>query len=224
MVRKNDKWRPYDVHDAIRRAAYCRALRERVGLSRLEFAKIARVTERSAGRWEDNEGGGNCPDDVLQLLEDALNAQRAAVARAVARAYALAGATGGAGDRDASGGGSMQNRTDVRSAGGAGVAENRPVKGPAIPGGGAPAPTPVKGASMPNAHERARDVKARAMPIRLLYYPNQHVHDLLHAERAYYGIANATARACAQELERLGFTIEWKYADASDIGMDDILA
>lgn len=226
MVRKNDKWRPYNVDEAIRRAVLCRTLRERVGLSRLEFARLAQVTERSAGRWEDCNGGGNCPDDVLQLLENELEKQRAAVARAVARAYAMTGATGGAADHEAAGGGAMQSRQPAdRGQGGGDAADIRPVKGASIPMGGAHATASpaVKGASMPNARERARDVKGASMPIRLLYYPHQRSYDVTHAEHAYYGVANATARACAQELERLGFEIEWKYADESDAYEDNIL-
>lgn len=58
----------------------------------------------------------------------------------------------------------------------------------------------------------ARD--ADSMPwVTLLYYPSQRCYELCHAnDSTFYGVANANARAIAQELERLGFGIEWRYA------------
>ena len=151
----SEKQRPYDVPEAIRRAAHCKALRERVGMNQDALARAAGVTVRSVTRWESPEGAGNCPDDVLDLLAAALERQRDVVDVAVSRAIALAD-------------------------------------------------------SMPSD----------SMPtIRLLYYPNQSTYDMLHKrDKGYYGIANANARATAQELEAEGFTVEWKYADESDIG------
>ncbi len=47
----------------------------------------------------------------------------------------------------------------------------------------------------------------------LPYYPNQTTYIECHADSdGYYGFANATLRAIAVELERLGLEVEWKYA------------
>lgn len=149
---KDGPARPYDVADAIRRAAACRAMRERIGLSVEGLAEAAGVTVRSVTRWESPEGKGSCPDDVLELLESMLDDQARAVGRAIERIRAISDA-------------------------------------------------------MPDAE--------------LHYYANQRSFEAINPNEAgYYGVANATARAVAQELERMGYGIEWRYAASPSPRMD----
>lgn len=149
---KDGPARPFDVADAIRRAAACRAMRERVGLSLDGLASAAGVTVRSVTRWESPEGRGSCPDDVLELLESMLDDQARAIDLAVDRLGDGSGAT-------------------------------------------------------------------RAT---LHYYANQRHYEIDRPKEAgYYGTANATARAVAQELERRGCGIEWRYAASDDAGSSE---
>lgn len=210
-MRKGQKARPYDVGEAIERAARCRALRERAGLNRDALARLAGVTERSAGRWEDEYGAGNCPADVLELLESLLDRQADIVADAVAAVDSGAWGVGSAAPdgsesglkTDAPGGAAC-----IRQGGGGGL--NPTVYGGLAPGGDRGRKNdPPKPISMPGGGPGGG-----AVPwVTLLYYPSQRCYELCHAnDSTFYGVANANARAIAQELERLGFGIEWRYA------------
>lgn len=226
--------RPFDVADAVRRAARCRALRERAGLNLEGLAELAGVTVRSVSRWESPDGRGSCPDDVLEALESLLDRQAAlvgvAMSRAVEAAEAVAGRVGSAG-----GGGGPKPGLNP---GGLGAAPGGPDGGADGPCGG-----PSKADSMPGGAAAGRfdagggargldsmpggaadsmpcdPMPCGAMPcdsmpsVMLLYYPTQRVYDECHPkDGGYYGIANANARAAAQELERLGFSIDWRFA------------
>lgn len=205
--------RPFDVEEAVQRAAECRARRERCGLNIEGLARLAGVSERSVNRWESWEGRGSCPDDVLDLLDSLLDRQADIVAGAVAAVAAdrsIWGAHAAAPDGSESG-----LKTDapggaacIRQGGGGGL--NPTVYGGLAPGGDRGRKTdPPKPISMPGGGPGGG-----AMPwVKLLYYPSQRCYELCHAnDSTFYGVANANARAIAQELERLGFGIEWRYA------------
>lgn len=205
--------RPFDIDEAIQRAAECRARRERCGLNIEGLARLAGVSERSVNRWESWEGRGSCPDDVLDLLDSLLDRQADIVAGAVAAVAAdrsiwdvhaatpdgsesglKTDAPGGAGCMPHGGGGEL----------------NPTVYGGLAPGGDRGRKTdPPEPISMPGGGPGGG-----AMPwVTLLYYPSQRCYELCHAnDSTFYGVANANARAIAQELERLGFGIEWRYA------------
>lgn len=151
------KQKPFDVDDAIKRAAICRATRERVGLTREILAKLVSVSERSVNKWESHTGEGSCPDDVLDLLYDLLEKQDDDVARAVELAK-IALSSGG------------------------------------------------------------RDVRQAMLPL----YPRQTVYKECHPDSSgFYCVANATLRAIAVELERLGIEVEWRYATPEIVASSD---
>lgn len=224
-MRKGHKSRPYDEAVAVERAARCRALRERAGLNRDALARIAGVTERSAGRWEDESGAGNCPDDVLELLECLIDRQADLVSNAVGAIEAGRVRLDGPSpdeacisDSELETGASVSDfGSRIGSPGGprciapGGPGELNQLVYPGLaPGGDRGRKTdPPKPISMPGGGPGGG-----AMPlVTLLYYPSQRCYELCHAnDSTFYGVANANARAIAQELERLGFGIEWRYA------------
>lgn len=201
--------RPFDVPDAIRRAARCRALRERAGLTLEQLATLAGVTIRSVSRWESFDGRGSTPDDVLETLETLIDTQTDLVADAVdtagrlcrARIGSDTGAAGGAACMAPEGGDALNQAVYAGSVQGGDPAENRALPKPiSMPGGG--------------GGGDALD----AMTVTLPYYSSQHAFDLCHPnERFHFGVANANARAIAQELERLGFIVDWRYAERDNI-------
>lgn len=231
-MRKGYKSRPYDEAVAIERAARCRALRERAGLNRDALARIAGVTERSAGRWEDESGAGNCPDDVLELLECLIDRQADLVSNAVGAIEAGSVRLDGAPPDEA-----YISDLELETAASLSDSDSRigPPGGPrciapGVPGelnqlvhaglapGGDPAenralPKPI---SMPGGGPGGGALDA--MTVTLPYYSSQHAFDLCHPnERFHFGVANANARAIAQELERLGFIVDWRYAERDNI-------
>lgn len=225
MTRKGERWRPYDVAGAITRAAECRAARERVGLTRDQLAALAGVTERSAGRWEDADGAGNCPDDVLELLGDLLDRQAALAYRAgdLARALLDGARADGPAVSDFRSVSAPPPGALCTAPGGAGEV-NRAVEGGWVQ---ASPETPKKaslevdfdargggGRGEGDLDSRFVRLDADSMPwATLLYYPSRRCYAECHAnDSTFYGVANANARAIAQELERLGFGIEWRYA------------
>lgn len=214
--------RPFDVPDAIHRAARCRALRERAGLNLEAFAAVVGVTVRSVNRWESFDGRGSTPDGVLETLETILDKQADIIADAVDTAGRLCRARLGSG----TGGGARVSETGSKTdgAGGAacmapdgGGALNRAVYAGSVQGGD-PAenqalPKPI---SMPGGGGGGGALDA--MTVTLPYYSSQHAFDLCHPnERFHFGVANANARAIAQELERLGFIVDWRYAERDNI-------
>lgn len=205
--------RPFDIDEAIERAAECRARRERCGLNVEGLARLAGVSERSVNRWESWEGRGSCPDDVLDLLDSLLDRQADVAAAAVAAVAADLGVWGvhaAAPDGSESG-----LKTDAPGGAacirqGGGGALNQAVYPGLAPGGDRGRKTDLpKSISMPGGGG-----DAGSMPwVTLLYYPSQRCYELCHPnDSTFYGVANANARAIAQELERLGFGIEWRYA------------
>lgn len=201
MVRKGDKWRPYDEAEAVARAARCRMQRERVGLNRRALATLAGVTERSAGRWEDESGAGNCPPDVLALL-DALAARQRGIVEAYAwRGEAVAACIG------PDGGGEVNQAVYTDS-----------VHGPyKLDLDGSPeVDFDARGAGPGGA---GGDLDAMgALRATILCYPSQRCYELCHPNSTlYYGIVNANAQAVAQELEAIGFEIDWKYATVEEV-------
>ena len=218
--------RPFDIEEAIERAAECRARRERCGLNVEGLARLAGVSERSVNRWESWEGRGSCPDDVLDLLDSLLDRQADIVSAAVAAVAADCGGLGGhatapdvseSGLRTAAPGGAACMRQ------GGGGELNQAVYPGLAPGGDRGRKTDLpKSTSMPGGGGGGEDdldagfvrLDADSMPwVTLLYYPSQRCYELCHPnDSTFYGVANANARAIAQELERLGFGIEWRYA------------
>lgn len=199
--------RPFDVPDAIHRAAICRALRDRAGLNLEAFAAVVGVTVRSVNRWESFDGRGSTPDDVLETLETLIDRQTDLVADAVdtaaracrARIGSDTGTAGGASCMAQEGGGALNRAVDGGLVQGGDPAENRAL------------PKPI---SMPGGGGDALD----AMAVTLPYYSSQRSFDLCHPnERFHFGVANANARAIAQELERLGFIVDWRYAERDNI-------
>lgn len=216
MVRKGDKWRPYDEAEAVARAARCRMQRERVGLNRRALATLAGVTERSAGRWEDEDGAGNCPPDVLALL-DALAARQ----RGMVEAYSWRGEAVASfldpGSRTAAaragacigpdGGGEVNPAVytdDLRGPFKLDLDGSPEVDFDAIGGG---------------AGGTRDDLDAMgALRATILCYPSQRCYELCHPNSTlYYGVVNANAQAVAQELEAIGFEIGWKYATVDEV-------
>lgn len=201
--------RPFDVPDAIHRAAKCRALRDRAGLNLEAFAAVVGVTVRSVNRWESFDGRGSTPDDVLETLETLIDKQTDLVADAVETAARLCrarlgsdtGTAGGASCMAQEGGGALNQAVYAGSVQGGDPAENKRLPKPiSMPGGG--------------GGGDALD----AMTVTLPYYSSQHAFDLCHPnERFHFGVANANARAIAQELERLGFIVDWRYAEKDNI-------
>lgn len=221
MVRKGDKWRPYDGGEAVARAARCRMQRERVGLNRRALATLAGVTERSAGRWEDEDGAGNCPPDVLALL-DALAARQ----RGIVEAYSWRGeAVASASFLD------HGSRTAAAQAGACigpdGGGEVNPavytdsVHGPyKLDLDGSPeVDFDARGAGPDDADDADGDLDAMgALRATILCYPSQRCYELCHPNSTlYYGVVNANAQAVAQELEAIGFEIDWKYATVDEV-------
>lgn len=85
------------------------------------------------------------------------------------------------------------------------VAISEVVKGAAIPEG-----APVKGGAI-------LDVSAVSgvNAVTVLYYPSQSALDAIHPSLgAPVGVVNTTARMIADELDRVGVEVEWKYASA----------
>ncbi len=60
-------------------------------------------------------------------------------------------------------------------------------------------------------NEQTRGLRAEADPVPITYYRDQAMYDLLGHDEGCYGMANADARATAQELERMGYTVEFHY-------------
>ena len=212
MVRKGDKWRPYDEAEAVARAARCRMQRERVGLNRRALATLAGVTERSAGRWEDEDGAGNCPPDVLALLDALAARQRGMVEAYSRRAEALADsciAPGGAGGVN-----QAVDADSLRGPFSVGLDGSPEVDFDAIGGGGG-------GDDDLDAVLADGDLDFDAMGrlhATILCYPSQRCYDLCHPNSTlYYGVANANAQAVAQELEAIGFEVDWKYATVDEV-------
>lgn len=234
---KDQPARPFDVQDAIRRAARCRALRERVGLNIDAFARVAGVTVRSVNRWESYDGRGSCPDGVLQLLENMLERQRQIIAHAVARVESLQPsnyhtspnadadcndyAQDGPFDAPVSASAVVgDSNIDDLSVGGEGCEwQNHPVKGAEFSHNARN--VEVENSSVKDVEFSTTSVNDAELPVvTLLYYPNQHVYDAVHKrDHGYYGVANANARAVAQELEALGYDVAWKYAENDDAGV-----
>ena len=76
----------------MRSKAEFRALRESVGMSQADVAKMLGVTVRSVRRWETPAPGyRGAPDDAWAMLDDALAKQDAVVAGALDMADALPG-------------------------------------------------------------------------------------------------------------------------------------
>lgn len=236
MTRKGYKQRPYDVGAAIMRAANCRALRDRAGLNLEALARLGGVTERSARRWEDEEGAGNCPDDVLDILDSLVCRQTEIVDDAASLAsYMLRALDHGGPEKSESESESRPRIADFRS-----VSEASPTAlctasgGPSALNHGVEAglvqtaPEARKSASLEvdfdamggggggegDLDSRFVRLDADSMPwATLLYYPSQRCYAECNPnDSGWYGVANANARAIAQELERLGFGIEWRYA------------
>ena len=205
------KTRPFDVPDAIHRAARCRALRDRAGLNLEAFAAVVGVTVRSVNRWESFDGRGSTPDGVLETLETILDKQADLVADAVdtagrlcrARIGSDTGTAGGAACMAPEGGGALNQAVYAGLVQGSDPAENR-----ALP----------KQISMPGGGGGGGSDALDAMTVTLPYYSSQHAFDLCHPnERFHFSVANANARAIAQELERLGFIVDWRYAERDNI-------
>lgn len=232
-MRKGQKARPFDEAAAIQRAARCRALRERAGLTLDQLADRAGVTLRSVSRWESWDGRGSCPDDVLDLLESLIDHQADIIAEAVDVAGGLLESRGigsdpcqadGAPDGSESG-----SETDAPGAGacirqGGGDALNRAADPGLVQGGDRGRNDgPPKSISMPGGVGAAPAAGAAvdaldAITVRLPYYSSQHAFELCHPnESGLHGVANANARAIAQELERLGFIVEWRFAEPDNI-------
>lgn len=210
MVRKGDKWRPYDEGEAVARAARCRMQRERVGLNRRALATLAGVTERSAGRWEDEDGAGNCPPDVLALL-DALAARQ----RGMVEAYSWRGE-------------SVARGLDARIAPDGGGEVNPAVYTDDLRGpfkldldGSPEVDFDARGAGPGGADG---DLDAMGAPhATILCYPSQRCYELCHQNSTlYYGVVNANAQAVAQELEAIGFEIDWKYATVDEVSRYEV--
>lgn len=237
--------RPFDVHEALERAARMRALRSYAGMSRRDLAECLGVTEKSIGRWESEEGRGYCPDDVLTMLAALVDRQRATAA-----AYA-----DGLAARRGKGGAAQGGPCEPRKAGGAyelrkeGAAyEVGPCKpGVYIDGGGGPDSTPdgprfdageadsmpgggaggrfdarAGGGSMPGADSMPCGA-ADSMPcdaVSMPCWPSQKAYEAFNHD-GYYGVANATLRAIADELDRCGIEVEWHFPTSENIGMFD---
>lgn len=232
---KDGPARPFDVHEATRRAARMRALRNYAGMSRRDLAECLGVTEKSVGRWESEEGRGYCPDDVLTMLAALVDRQRAAAAAYADRAAADRGGTrSGVGPKPDL----NQEGADCKPGftyGGPGGPDQAP-DGPrfdageadSMPGGGAggrfdamagalDADSMPYGAddSMP-CNDDAIRFDAIAMPC----WPSQKAYDAFHDD-GFYGVANATLRAIADELDRCGIEVEWRFPTHQNIGMFD---
>lgn len=227
--------RPFDVHEATRRAARMRALRNYAGMSRRDLAECLGVTEKSVGRWESEEGRGYCPNDVLTMLAALVDRQRAAAAAYADRAAADRGGARAGGvpkpDLNQEGAGCKPGVT----CGGPGGPDSTP-RGPrfdaeeadSMPGGGAGGrfdagagardadSMPCDADSMPCGDDAIR-FDAIAMPC----WPSQKAYDAFH-DGGFYGVANATLRAIADELDRCGIEVEWRYPTHQNIGMFDI--
>lgn len=241
LATKTEPARPFDVADAIRRAARCRALRQSTGYTVEELARAVGVRARSINRWESSAGEGSTPDDVLDLLQAVLDKQRE-LASSVADACAAPMNRGGGGlslhpraiDPDIIGS-MIQGLIDVGSVTAARGRHKAPVKGGKMSYGAGAASSPVqpravkeaaisevvKGAAIPEG----APVKGGAIPdvsavsgvnaVTVLYYPSQSTLDAIHPNLgAPVGVVNTTARMIADELDRAGVEVEWKYASA----------
>ena len=247
---KDGPARPFNVHEATRRAARMRALRNYAGMSRRDLAECLGVTEKSVGRWESEEGRGYCPDDVLIMLAALVDRQRAtaaAYADELAARLGKGGAAQGGPLESRKAGGSYELRKEgaayevgackpgvyTEGGGGPDQAPDRPRfdagEADSMPGGGAggrfdamagarDADSMPYGAddSMPCGDDAIR-FDAIAMPC----WPSQKAYDEFH-DRGFYGVANATLRAIADELDRCGIEVEWRYPTHQNIGMFDI--
>lgn len=190
---------PFDIPDAIRRAARCRATRERVGLNVDAFAHYVGVTVRSVNRWESWEGRGSCPDDVLARLDHLVDLQVDVIQKIVG----LAGQW-------------VENQTDVLPNDTRTDVRPRDSAGEEIDGS---IPKIEIDGSMP--YNEIADSMLYAINdvddeivVTLIYHPNQHTYDANRHDGGYHGVWNATARAVAQELEAYGYVVDWKYATA----------
>ena len=217
--------RPFDVAEAMQRAARLRALRFAVGLTRADLADAVGVSEKSVTRWESEEGRGYCPADVLDLLAAMLDRQRITAA-----AYA-----DGLAERRVRVGGAAQGgscKPGVYTDGGGGP-DSTP-DGPrfdageadSMPGGGAGGRFDARagGGSMPEADSMpcgARDADSMTCDaVSMPCWPSQKAYEAFDHD-GYYGVANATLRAIADELDRCGIEVEWHFPTSENIGMFD---
>lgn len=229
LATKDSPARPFDVTDAIRRAARCRALRQTVGLTVDDLARAVNVRGRSINRWESSNGEGSTPDDVLTLLASLLDEQRTLAAT-------VADACVAPGDRDGDGlpphpraidpaiiGPMIQDLITNNST----TAKNRSKIDNNCSNDyqNSNDNSLVKGVSMPNIRAYIRDVSmsyntshdtshdgARTL---VLYYPSQSTLDAIHPKMGVpVGVVNTTARMIADELDRAGIDAEWRYASA----------
>lgn len=232
LATKTEPARPFDVADAIRRAARCRALRQSTGYTVEELARAVGVRARSINRWESSAGEGSTPDDVLELLQAVLDKQRE-LASSVADACTAPMDRGGGGFHAANiaidpavieavmpagpvpprqkalvKGGQMSYgagaaSSPVQPSAVKEVAISEVVKGAAIPEG-----APVKGGAISDV-SAVSGVNA----VTVLYYPSQSTLDAIHPNLgAPVGVVNTTARMIADELDLVGAEVEWKYA------------
>lgn len=219
MTRKNEKWRPYDVQDAISRAVQCRVMRDQTGLTLEQLATIGGVTVRSASRWESPIGAGSCPDDVLGTLTRMIMLQRQIVADTVAYAEQIRTHVRGTPVRPCPGGQAPVKGAEIPPVKGgemspvkeAAISQNagEPVKGGAIPMG-----EPVKGVELPDV-ELTPDVEFDSNgDATITYWPTQRIYDDCNPNtRGWYSAINANARACALALEEIGVRVTWRYPE-----------
>lgn len=132
---------------AMRSKGGFKALRERVGMTQQDVADALDVRVRSVKRWEhESMPEYYAPDKAYELLESALETQRAAVAQCIS------------------------------------VAE-----------------------------EQEREQGSDSSVVRITYYRDQAMCDQYGRDEGCFGMVNANARAVAQALERLGYTVEFRY-------------
>lgn len=234
LATKDSPARPFDVADAIRRAARCRALRQSTGYTVEELARAVGVRARSINRWESSAGEGSTPDDVLNLLQAVLDKQRE-LASSVADACAAPMDRGGVWFHTANIAIDPAVIGAVMPAGSVPPRQKAPVKGGQMSyrAGAASSPVqpcPVKEVAISEVVKGAAildgaPVKGGAIPdvsavsgvsaVTVLYYPSQPTLDAIHPSLgAPVGVVNTTARMIADELDRVGAEVEWKYASA----------
>ena len=245
MTMKGQKQRPYNEAAAISAAAQCRAMREQIGMNQEALARAARVTVRSVTRWESPDGAGYCPDDVLTMLAALVDRQRAtaaAYADGLASRRGKGGAAHGGPCEPRKAGAPYELRKDgaayevgpckpwVYTDGGGGP-DSTP-DGPrfdageadSMPGGGAGGrfDAMAGGGSMPGADSMPCGA-ADSMPcdaVSMPCWPSQKAYEAFNHD-GYYGVANATLRAIADELDRCGIEVEWHFPTSENIGMFD---
>lgn len=62
------------------------------------------------------------------------------------------------------------------------------------------------------AQQQERELGAKPREIKINYYRNQEMFDARGRDSGYFGVANANARATAERLNALGFTVRFYYA------------